>query len=116
MMQRLGAAATFLLVSWLLLSATVCLAQEAQPAIWDDPVMPQPFDTRPLRPVKVPAWLHDTLGCGYTLSGMDGKARAEAARHGVTISELNFVDPFYAYYDSKLLKRRSPHVPTGRLE
>jgi hypothetical protein len=29
----------------------------------------------------------------------------------VTISEMGFVDPFYAYYDSRLLKKRSPHVP-----
>ena len=28
---------------------------------------------------------------------------------------MGFVDPFYAYYDSKLLKRRSPHVPLDRL-
>ena len=36
-------------------------------------------------------------------------------KHGVTISEMGFVDPFYAYYDSKLLKRRSPHVPLDRV-
>jgi hypothetical protein len=29
---------------------------------------------------------------------------------------MGFVDPFYAYYDSKLLQRRSPHVPLDRLE
>jgi hypothetical protein len=46
---------------------------------------------------------------------MDTKARTAAAAHGVTISELGFVDPFYAYYDSKLLKRRSPRVPLDRL-
>src|SRR5262249_14967777 len=46
---------------------------------------------------------------------MDGKARAAAAAHGVTLSEVGFVDPFYAYYDSKLLRRRSPHVPLDRL-
>ena len=34
----------------------------------------------------------------------------------MTISEMGFVDPFYPYYDSKLLKKRSPHVPLGRLE
>ena len=28
---------------------------------------------------------------------------------------MGFVDPFYAYYDSKLLKKRSPHVPADRL-
>ena len=78
--------------------------------------MKQPFDTGPFRQIRVPAWVQETIGCGYTLSGMDTKARAAAAAHGVTISEMGFVDPFYPYYDSKLLKKRSPHVPLGRLE
>ena len=86
------------------------------PAAWGPAVMPQPFDAGPFRMVRVPGWVEDTLGCGYTLSGMDSAARAKAAAHGVTLSELGFVDPFYPYYDSKLLKRRSPHVPLGRLE
>jgi hypothetical protein len=34
----------------------------------------------------------------------------------VTIRELGFIDPFYSYYESKLLTRRSPHVPLERLE
>src|SRR4029078_10911771 len=55
------------------------------------------------------------VGCGYTLSVMDGAGRARAAEHGVTISEMGFVDPFYAYYDSKLLTRRNPAVPAARL-
>src|SRR4051812_40098599 len=100
----------------LLLAACLAAPVTAQPkGIWADPVLPQPFDREPFRPIKVPAWVEDTIGCGYTLSGMDTKARTAAAAHGVTISELGFVDPFYAYYDSKLLKRRSPHVPLDRL-
>src|SRR5947208_3151983 len=93
-----------------------CLAQPKENAIWDSPLSDQPFDKAPFRPIKVPAWVQETTGCGYTLSVMDSKARARAAEHGVTISEMGFVDPFYAYYDSKLLKRRSPHVPPGKLE
>jgi hypothetical protein len=85
------------------------------PAVWAEPVLPQPFDKGPFRPVQPPVWVQDALGCGYCLSVMDGKARAEAARRGVTLSEMGFVDPFYAYYDSKLLKRRNPHVPLDRL-
>ncbi|MFO0843643.1 MAG: beta-galactosidase trimerization domain-containing protein [Gemmataceae bacterium] len=96
--------------------AILGVAPRAEGDIWDAPVMSQPFDREPFRPVRVPDWVKGTVGCGYTLSGMDAKARAQAARHGVTLSELGFVDPFYAYYDSKLLKRRSPHVPLGRLE
>ena len=83
--------------------------------VWGPTVMSQPFDAGPFRAVKIPGWVEDTVGCGYTLSVMDSAGRAKAAEHGVTISEMGFVDPFYAYYDSKLLKRRSPHVPMDRL-
>ncbi|HEV3236929.1 MAG TPA: hypothetical protein VGZ25_08065, partial [Gemmataceae bacterium] len=83
--------------------------------IWGDAVMKQPFDTQTFRQIKLPNWVRETIGCGYTLSTMDTKARADAAKHGVTISEMGFVDPFFAYYDSKLLKKRSPHVPLDRL-
>ncbi|MGV3719744.1 MAG: ThuA domain-containing protein [Actinomycetota bacterium] len=110
----------FLAAGLLLLSLTTLtapgLAQKPAPKIWGAAIMQQPFDTQPFRQIKVPEWLENTVGCGYTLSVMDGKARTEAAKHGVTISEMGFVDPFYAYYDSKLLKRRSPHVPMGKLE
>ncbi len=92
------------------------LVRGDQPTIWGEVIMKQPFDTAPFRQIRVPAWVQETIGCGYTLSGMDTKARAAAAAHGVTISEMGFVDPFYPYYDSKLLKKRSPHVPLGRLE
>lgn len=85
------------------------------PEIWDGVIMAQPFDKGPFRAVKIPGWVEETTGVGYTLSGMDSAARAEAAKHGVTISEMGFVDPFFAYYDSKLLKKHSPHVPPERL-
>ena len=101
--------------SFLGLCIEISSAQEKRD-IWDDAIMKQPFDTQPFRQIKVAGWLHDTVGCGYTLSVMDSKARAKAAAHGVSISEVGFVDPFYAYYDSKLLKKRSPHVPLSRLE
>jgi hypothetical protein len=92
------------------------LAQDRAAGIWGEPILPQPFDRQPFRPIRVPGWLQETLGCGYTLSAMDSKGRAAAAAHGVALSEIGFVDPLYAYYDSKLLKKRSPHVPPGRLE
>lgn len=91
-------------------------AQPKLPSLWDGEVMPQPFDVRPFHRVRVPDWVQETLGCGYTLSVMDSAARARAAQHGVTLSEMGFVDPLYAYYDSKLLKRRNPHVAAGKLE
>ncbi|QEH36030.1 Beta-galactosidase trimerization domain protein [Aquisphaera giovannonii] len=97
-------------------SSFPCPAQEADPSIWGRTIMAQPFDSGPFREVRVPDWLEDVTGCGYTLSGMDSKGRERAAALGVGISELGFVDPFYAYYDSKLLKRRSPHVPLDRID
>ncbi len=90
---------------------------EANPGPFDQSqaIMPQPFDKGPFYPVRIPKWVRETTGAGYTLSGMDAAARARAASHGVTLSEVNFVDPFYPYYDSRLLKKRSPHVGLDRL-
>lgn len=96
--------------------ASFAAAGDDKPTIWEAPLPLQPLDGTPFRPVKVPAWVQDTTGVGYTLSGMDTAARTEAVKHGVTISEMGFVDPFYPYYDSKLLKKRSPHVPLDRLQ
>ncbi len=83
--------------------------------IWGRQILAQPFDAQPFREIRIPAWVQETIGCGYTLSVMDTAARERAVAHGVKISEMGFVDPFYAYYDSKLLERRSPHVPLDRL-
>ncbi len=83
--------------------------------IWGPVAGAQPFDKAPFREILIPEWVKGTLGAGYTLSGMGTDARTRAAAAGVTISELGFVDPFYAYYDSKLLKRHSPHVPKDRI-
>jgi hypothetical protein len=99
----------------ILLPATT-LAWQKEDRVWDKEIMKQPFDQQPFRQVNVPAWLHQTIGCGYTLSVMDGPARARAAAHGVSLSEIGFVDPLYVYYDSKLLHKRNPHVPPDRLE
>ncbi|WP_246524723.1 alpha-amylase family protein [Gemmata palustris] len=88
--------------------------EDAKPDIWGRTILPQPFEKGPFREVKVPAWVQDSTGAGYTLSVMSSAQRKDAADAGVTISEMGFVDPFYAYYDSKLLKRRNPHVaPDG---
>ncbi|MFN0196114.1 MAG: ThuA domain-containing protein [Planctomycetaceae bacterium] len=97
-----------------LFSTSICLAAEPS-RVFDREIASQPFDKEPFRQIAIPDWVEDTLGCGYTLSGMNSEQRRAAASHGVTISEMNFVDPFYPYYDSKLLKRRSPHVPLERL-
>lgn len=106
---------SFRLAFLLLFLCRPVVAEDKRP-IWDGEVMPQPFDSQPFHRVRVPAWVQETIGCGYTLSAMNSAARAAAAKHGVTLSEVCFVDPFYPYYDSRLLKRRSPHVPPGRIE
>ena len=90
--------------------------EDKEPDIWGRVILPQPFDKGPFCEVKLPRWVEETIGVGYTLSAMSSADRKAAADMGVTISEMGFVDPFYAYYDSKLLKRRSPHVPLDRLE
>ncbi|MFO0938892.1 MAG: alpha-amylase family protein [Gemmataceae bacterium] len=99
----------------------VTLLQATQAAdpikdIFGPPLPPQPFEKSPFRPVVIPSWVRNTTGVGYTLSGMNSTARKDAVRHGVTISEMGFVDPFYPYYESKLLKKRSPHVPLDRIK
>jgi hypothetical protein len=100
---------------WLLPSA-IRAQDPASPRIWDREILAQPFDREPFRQIAIPEWVQETLGCGYTLSVMDTRQRELAAGHGVRLSEMGFVDPFYAYYDSQLLKRRSPHVPLDRLD
>jgi hypothetical protein len=99
---------------WLLILASPLrtIAQNpAGEAIFGRAVLSQPFEKEPLRVVRVPAWLEQTVGVGYTLSAQNAVQRQRFVDLGVTISELGFVDPFYVYYDSKLLKNRSPHLP-----
>ena len=106
------------MLSSLLLTAILTLIQPGivDDPIWAETIAAQPFDARPFRAIRIPEWVTKTTGCGYTLSVTDSAHRAQAAAHGVTISEMGFVDPFYPYYDSKLLKKRSPHVPLDRID
>ena len=89
-----------------------------KPEIWTEAtVMEQPFDnpSDPFRAIKPAQWVLDSFGAGYTLSGGNTESRTAAVKHGVTMSELGFVDPFFAYYKSDLLKLHSPHVPESKL-
>ena len=107
----------FSLAILLLLQAPITYAAEPDDsAIWDDGIASQPFDKQPFRAIRIPAWVEDTSGVGYTLSVQSSAQRERAVKAGVTISELGFVDPFYAYYDSKLLKNRNPNVPLDRID
>jgi len=107
--------ARLLPVSLAVLMAPACVLGAAEDW-WEAPTGPQPFDKAPFRPIRVPAWVEETIGAGYTLSGMNTAQRTRAVAAGVTLSEFGFVDPLYAYYDSKLLLKRSPHVPLERLD
>lgn len=87
------------------LSIPSLIFAQSPPEIWEDPVLPQPFEKQPFRPVRVADWVWETAGAGYTLSGMDTARREQAAQAGVTLSELGFVDPFYAYPYQRVLLR-----------
>lgn len=91
------------------------LAQEP-PGIWGREILPQPFDTQPFREIRIPAWVEETVGAGYTLSVQSREQRERAVKAGVTISEMGFVDPLYVYYDSRLLKKRNPGVPADLVD
>jgi hypothetical protein len=97
-----------------LLAVSPRAAERAAP-IWAGSIIAQPFEKTPFQEISIPAWVEETIGVGYTLSGQNAEQRARAKLAGVSISELGFVDPFYAYYDSKLLLKRSPYVPLDRI-
>jgi len=85
------------------------------PGIWGKEILAQPFQKNPFREIRIPEWVEETLGVGYTLSNQSTEQRKRAVDAGVTISECGFVDPFYPYYESKLLAKRSPHVPLEKI-
>lgn len=93
-------------------------AQEVRsaPSIWAERILPQPLEREPFHAVRIPEWVRQTTGVGYTLSVQSAEQRARAVRAGVTISELGFVDPLYVYYDSRYLKRRNPHVAQDHVQ
>jgi|GEM_PF-423308 len=110
-------------VFWLFLLATeTCISLNAQaeapakPSIWERTILPQPFEKEPFQAVRVPRWVQETCGVGYTLSVQSAVDRERAVKAGVTISEMGFVDPFHVYYDSRFLKRRSPSVAKDHLD
>jgi hypothetical protein len=84
--------------------------RQADDAIWADAVMKQPFDKQPFRAVRIPAWLRQTAGAGYTMSVSTTEGRQRAAAAGVTLSELGFYGTTHCFYESQYLKRRHPEV------
>lgn len=65
----------------------------------------QPHDQQPFREVRVHAWEHSAM-----------YSREQAAKSGVTISEIEFDDSLHAYPGCKLRKRRSQRAPWNRVE
>ena len=57
------------LLLWsLMVPETPGRAQPDDSGIWGEAIMAQSFDTVPFRAVKIPEWVKETTGCGYTLS------------------------------------------------
>src|SRR5262249_25236707 len=75
--------------------STYRFAWPAEPvsSVWEEPVMPQPFERDAFRPVRIPDWVQSTVGVGYTLSVQTSVQRQRSVEAGVTISEVGFVDP-----------------------
>lgn len=86
------------------------------PGIWGKGILLQPFEKQPFHEIAIPKWLEETTLVTYCLSGMDAAGRDRAKAHGAQISELGFADPWFVYFDSQILKKRSPHVPADRVE
>ena len=85
-------------------------------SIWGRTIAAEPYDKVPFREIRIPEWVQETVGVGYTLSVQNAEQRQRAVKAGVTISEMGFVDPFHVFYDSKLLKRRSPHLAADSVD
>ncbi len=85
-------------------------------SIWGRTIAAEPFDKAPFHEIRIPEWVQETVGVGYTLSVQNAEQRQRAVNAGVTISEMGFVDPFHVFYDSKLLKQRSPHVAADSVD
>ncbi len=76
----------------------VARSQSPSADIWGEAIMPQPFDAAPFREIKIPGWVEETVGCGYTLSVMDcagagrgGGARRDDQRDGIRRSVLRLL-------------------------
>ena len=71
----------FLSISRLVLISLLSTSARCdEPEIWGKVIMKQPFDTGPFRQIRVPAWVQETTGCGYTLSGMDSEGAGRGGR------------------------------------
>ncbi len=64
-----------LLICGLVSLAYASLGSAGEPRVFDREIAAQPFDKEPFRQIAIPEWVEDTLGCGYTLSGMNFEQR-----------------------------------------
>nr|CAA9276819.1 GH151 [uncultured Armatimonadetes bacterium] len=105
-----NAAAVGTLAAALLLAGAAGAAPAQKPTrdLWGKPIMKQPFDTEPFRPIQIPDWLQGTTRLLYDI-GMTS-AHAEARAAGVQMGEIGFSNARYATYPSKLLEM-DPSLP-----
>lgn len=90
-------------------------AAAATTSIWDHELMSQQFDDRPVRAIRVPAWLQNVSNyCYGAMSHAD-----ESQEHGVQMTELAFGDPRYLAYPSQYFEmdpNRSPEQIATQVE
>ena len=104
---------------WLAIAAVVAggTAMAAPPAVFEPRALtPEPGQTRPFHAVRIPPWVEDMTLLTYCFSVSGPAQRDAATAAGSQMSEMGFVSPFYAYYDSAFVKRRDPSVPDGTLQ
>ena len=68
-------ATTLLIAVW-----RSALPQDGGPFLAET-ILPQPFEKQPFHPVRLPSWVEETTGVGYTLSGKDRSERELSVEH-----------------------------------
>ena len=88
----------------------------SQANIWAQAVPPEPEDTAPFRMIKVPEWVEQMTRVTYCFSVIDGAARSRAQAAGAEMSEMGFVSPYFANYESAILKRKDPNLKPDSID
>ncbi len=104
----------FLVLTTTAISQT--LPPKATPPLWGKAIAGQRFDTQPFHEIAVPAWLEETTRVTYCFSVMSAAMRDRATQAGSQVSEMGFVNPFFANYPSAILKKRDPNLPQDYID
>ena len=66
---------------------SIAVADEPPRAsIWGRTIAAEPFDKFPFQEIRIPEWVQETVGVGYTLSVQNAEQRQRAVKAGVTIT------------------------------